>query len=95
MTNISAFPVTQQGAASLVGNPDILPGVMTQGPHLAVFTELQPDSSTFNGYRWSSSQGPQLKITPETTTAVRITVEERAPITFVLPILKSWTGLNI
>lgn len=94
VTNISAFPVTQQGAASLVGNPDILPGVIAQGPQLAVFTELQPNSSTFSGYRWSSSQGPQLKITPGTTTSVRITVEERAPITFVLPILKSWTGLG-
>jgi HlyD family secretion protein len=94
VTNISAFPVTQQGAVSLIGNPDILPGVMTQGPQLAVFTELQPDSSTFSGYRWSSSKGPELKITPGTTTSVRITVEERAPITFVLPILKSWTGLG-
>lgn len=92
VTNISAFPVTQQGAVSLIGNPDILPGVMSQGPQLAVFTELQPDSSTFSGYRWSSSKGPELKITPGTTTSVRITVEERAPITFVLPILKSWTG---
>ena len=94
VTNISAFPVTQQGAASLIGNPDILPGVMAQGPQLAVFTELQPDASTFSGYRWSSSKGPELKITPGTTTSVRITVEERAPITFVLPILKSWTGLG-
>lgn len=94
VTNISAFPVTQQGAASLIGNPDILPGVMTQGPQIAVFTELQPDSSTFSGYQWSSSSGPQLKMTPGTTTEVRITVEERTPITFVLPILKSWTGLG-
>lgn len=94
VTNISAFPITQQGAASLIGNPDILPGVMTQGPQLAVFSELQPDSKTFSGYQWSSSQGPQLKMTPGTTTSVRITVEEKKPIEFVLPILKSWTGLG-
>jgi HlyD family secretion protein len=94
VTSISAFPVTQQGAASLIGNPDILPAVMTQGPQLAVFTLLQPDSKTFSGYRWSSSKGPQLKMTPGTTTGVRITVEEKKPIEFVLPILKSWTGLG-
>lgn len=94
VTNISAFPVTQQGAASLIGNPDILPGVMSEGPQLAVFTELQTHSSTYSGYRWSSSQGPHLKMTPGTTTSVQIKVEERAPIAFVLPILKSWTGLN-
>lgn len=91
---ISAFPVTQQGAASLIGNPDILAGVMSEGAQLAVFTQPQEDSSTVSGYRWSSSKGPQQKITPGTTTTVRITIEERAPITFVLPILKSWTGVN-
>ena len=94
VTSISAFPVTQQGAASLIGNPEILPGVMTQGPQLAVFTELQPDSKTFSEYRWSSSSGPQLKMTPGTTTSVRIMVAEKKPIEFVLPILKSWTGLG-
>lgn len=94
VTSISAFPVTQQGAASLIGNPDILPAVMTQGPQLAVFTLLQPDSKTFSEYRWSSSKGPQLKMSPGTTTSVRITVEEKKPIEFVLPILKSWTGLG-
>ena len=96
VTKISAFPVTQQGAASLIGNPDILPGVMTQGPQIAVFSELQPDTSTVSKskYKWSSSKGPQLEITPGTTTSVRITVEQKAPITFVLPILKDWTGMG-
>lgn len=91
---ISAYPMTQQGAASLIGNPDILPGVMSEGPQIAVFTEPQTDESTSSGYRWSSSKGSEQKITPGTTTTVCITVEERAPITFVLPILKSWTGMN-
>ncbi len=94
VTNISAFPVTQQGAVSLIGNADILPSVLDKGPQLAVFTELQPDSSTFSKYRWSSSTGPQLKMTPGTTTSVRITVEQKKPIEFVLPILKDWSGLG-
>lgn len=89
---VSPFPITQQGAASLVGNPDILPSVIAQGPHVAVFTEPESDSNSDSGYKWSSSKGPELKITPGTTTTVRITVEEKRPIEFVLPILKSWTG---
>jgi HlyD family secretion protein len=92
--SISAYPVTQQGAASLIGNPDILPGVMGEGAQLAVFAEPQIDPSTPSGYRWSSSKGTPQKITAGTTTNVRITIEERAPISFMLPILKSWTGLN-
>jgi len=52
----------QRGASSLVGNPEVVQGVMNQGPQLQVFAELQPDTSTFSGYRWSSSRGPHLQI---------------------------------
>lgn len=90
---VSEFPVTQAGAASLVGNPDILPGVLNEGAHIAVKANLQ-SGEKFGEYRWSSSQGPTQKITSGMTTAVRIKVEERAPISYVLPILKSWTGMD-
>lgn len=94
VTNVSPFPVTQQGAASIVGNPDILPSVISQGPHVAVYTELERDQSTQSGYKWSSSKGPDSKVTSGTTTSVRIEVDKKRPIEFVLPILKEWTGLN-
>ncbi|NES67365.1 MAG: NHLP bacteriocin system secretion protein, partial [Okeania sp. SIO2D1] len=48
---------------------------------------------TFSGYQWSSSKGPQQKLTAGTTTTTRVRVEERAPITFVLPILREWSGI--
>jgi HlyD family secretion protein len=94
VTNISAFPITKEGASYLVGSSEIVESLISQGPHLQVFAELQPDSSTFSGYRWSSSKGPQMKMSPGTTASVRVTVEERAPITFVFPILRSWSGIN-
>ncbi|MBF2063080.1 MAG: NHLP bacteriocin system secretion protein [Calothrix sp. C42_A2020_038] len=93
VTKVSEFPVTQQGVASIIGNPDILPGVLDRGPQIAVYTEPLL-ASTPSGYKWSSSSGPQSKITPGTTTTVRITVEKKKPIEFVLPILKSWTGVS-
>lgn len=105
VTQISEFPVTQQGAASLVGNPDILPEVLSEGAYLAVYTDLETlpsQSSTANStqvdskqkYRWSSSKGPDQAITAGTTTSARITVEEKTPISYVIPILKSWAGLD-
>jgi HlyD family secretion protein len=91
ITKVSQFPVTQQGVASIIGNPDILPGVLERGPQIAVYTEPQLDA-TPSGYKWSSSKGPQSKVAPGTTTTARITVEKKKPIEFVLPILKSWSG---
>lgn len=94
VTNVSAFPVTKEGASKLVGNPEIVQSLIPQqSSQIQVFAELQPDPKTFSDYRWSSSTGPQMKMSPGTTTSVRVTVEERAPIAFVLPILKSWSGI--
>ncbi len=91
--DISAFPITQEGAVRLVGSAEVVKALLSQGPQLEAFAKLQPDPSTFSGWKWSSSQGPPQKITSGTPTTVRVTVEERAPISFVFPILKSWTGV--
>ncbi|MGH7998945.1 MAG: NHLP bacteriocin system secretion protein [Brasilonema sp.] len=93
VTKVSAFPITKEGASNLVGNPEIVESLISQGPHVQILAELQPDTSTFSGYQWSSSKGPQMKMSPGTTTSVRVTVEEQAPITFVFPILRSWSGI--
>ncbi|BAZ52327.1 HlyD family secretion protein [Nostoc sp. NIES-4103] len=94
VTDVSAFPVTKDAALSVVGNSEFVEGLMSQGPQIQVTARLQPDTSTFSGYKWSSSQGPQLAVTSGTTTTVQVTVEERAPISFIIPLLRSWSGIS-
>lgn len=93
VSEVSAFPVTKEGALSVVGNPEVVEGLLSSGAPIQVTANLQADTSTFSGYKWSSSRGPEMKVTTGTTTSVRITVEERAPIAFIFPILKSWSGI--
>jgi HlyD family secretion protein len=93
VSDVSAFPVTKEGALSVVGSPEVVQGLMSSGAQIQVLAQLQPDAHTASGYQWSSSRGPEMEVTSGTTTTVRVTVEERAPITFVLPILKSWSGM--
>ncbi len=91
---VSPFPVTKEGASTLVGNPEVIENLIGQkGATLEAIAQLEPDSSTFSGYKWSSSQGPQLKMSAGTTTQVWVKVEERAPITFILPILREKSGI--
>lgn len=92
---ISAFPVTTEAASSIVGNPEVVKGLVAdkQEGVIQVLADLKPSASTVSGFAWSSSKGPQLKPSSGTTTLVRVTVEERAPITFVLPILRSSSGI--
>jgi len=93
ITNISAFPVTKEGASSVVGGLEVLQGLTTEGPQIQVFAELQPDPSTKSRFKWSSSKGPETQVTSGTTTSVRVKVDEQSPISFVFPILRSWSGM--
>ncbi|MBW4428466.1 MAG: NHLP bacteriocin system secretion protein [Nostoc desertorum CM1-VF14] len=95
VTNISRFPITKEAAASEVGNSEVVEALISEKQEglIQVFSDLYLDSNTPSGYKWSSSTGPHMKISSGTTTVVRVKVEERAPITFVLPILRSVSGI--
>ena len=97
VTNVSTYPITKQGASSIVGNAEVIEEIISKvGTVIAVQANLQLDSSTSSGYKWSSSNGPEnLSITSGTTTITRVTLEKQAPITLVLPILREWSGLYI
>ncbi len=86
---VSAFPVTQESVISEVGNAEIATSLLQQGGAIEVEVELERDPNSYSGFRWTS-KGPEKRFTAGTTTAVRITIEQRAPITYLLPILRSW-----
>jgi HlyD family secretion protein len=93
VTAVSPFPISKEEATNLVGSSELVEGLVSQrNGVIQVFSQLEIDSTTPSGYKWSSSTGPQLKISPGTTTAVRVKVEELAPISYVLPILRSASG---
>jgi HlyD family secretion protein len=94
VTAVSPFPITRQGAAAVIGSAEVVEELAANKSSLIqVSSQLMPDAKTFSGYKWSSSQGPETQISSGTTTIVRVKVEERAPITFVLPILRSTSGV--
>ena len=93
VTSISAFPVSKESASSVVGGLEVLQGLSTEGAQIQVFAELEPDPSTKSRFRWSSSKGPDSQITSGTTASVRVKVDEQSPISFVFPILRSWSGM--
>ena len=89
VNKISPFSITKEATASLVGNPEVVEGLVSedQSGLMQVSASLQEDN-TFSGYEWSSSAGPNFKISPETTTTARVKVDERSPISYIIPSLK-------
>lgn len=94
VVSVSGLPVTRASAELLVGSSEIVQSLMPSGPYIQVVSSLEPDTATFSGYKWSSSAGPRLQMTPGMTGSTRVTIEGRAPITYIFPFLKSASGLQ-
>lgn len=92
--SVSPYPVTSARAASTIGNPTLADTLTGDAAKVEVVVEMTLEPNNVSGYRWSSSRGPNSQLTPGTTSSVRVTVEERAPITFLLPFLREWSGLQ-
>ncbi|MFN6571247.1 NHLP bacteriocin system secretion protein [Dendronalium sp. ChiSLP03b] len=94
IANISSFPVTTQDITAIVGNKEIAASLAGKGEgQVQAFVQLQEDATTASGYKWSSSEGSSLKLSSGTTTSVQVKVGEKAPISYIIPILRSWTGI--
>jgi len=91
--SVSPFPVTTEAVTNVVGNAEVAQLLSAGGSKIEVFAELTQDPSSPTGYKWTSGKGPDVKITAGTTGAVRATVESRRPITFIIPILRRWSGV--
>jgi HlyD family secretion protein len=91
--SVSDLPVTRDAAVLVVGNPAILDLLIPSGPFIQVTSRLDTDRATFTGYKWSSSEGPRMRLSSGLTTSNRITIEQRAPITFIFPFLRSLSGI--
>jgi HlyD family secretion protein len=94
VTQVSPFPITVDDIDRMIGNPETAKLLVGQGSVIQVSVALEKDSKTPSGYRWSSSKGPKKEITTGTTIQASIKVEERAPISYVIPLLKSLTGID-
>lgn len=93
VTAVSPFSLTREAVAVAVGSVELATQLTGDEPQMEIVASLATDPGTRSGYKWSSSQGPAIQISAGTTAAVRVTVEERSPITYVLPFLRSLTGV--
>ncbi|MBM3267559.1 MAG: NHLP bacteriocin system secretion protein [Candidatus Sericytochromatia bacterium] len=92
VAHVSAFAVSRDSAANLVNSSDVAAQLTKDGKTIEVFVDLQADPGSRSGYRWSASQGPKIPITAGTTGEARVTVERMAPISLILPIMRSVSG---
>ncbi|MBF0311239.1 MAG: hypothetical protein HQL56_17115, partial [Magnetococcales bacterium] len=89
VSKVSDFPVTSEGIVNMVGNSDVAKALLKSGGTILVEADLLTDPEAPSGFKWTS-KGPDAVVTAGATTTCRITVEQRAPITFAMPLLRKW-----
>jgi HlyD family secretion protein len=90
---VAEFPSTSRGMTRLLGNEALVTKLMEQGPPIQVDVALERDPATPTGYRWSSSRGPDLKISSGTLAAGDVVVKADRPLSLVIPRLRESLGL--
>jgi HlyD family secretion protein len=93
VTDVAPFPVTSQNIATLVGNPELAKQLAGDSAPVQIIIQLKPDANTYSGYAWTSSDGPNQKLSSGTTASVQVRVGEIAPIAYIIPLFRSWTGI--
>ena len=95
ITKIRMLPIRDDAIVKRLGVKSLLDSVRSQQsePLIEVSTTLERDPSTPSGYNWGGSTGPRMQLSEGTTTKVRVLVEERRPISYVIPILRDLTGI--
>lgn len=90
---VSDFPSTPQAMQATLQNDQLVSQFSKEGPPFAARIDLLPDSGTASGYRWAGGAGPELTLTSGTPADAEVTVREQSPLSFVIPLLRTATGL--
>ena len=95
IAKISLLPIRDEAIVKRLGVRSLLDSVSSQqgAALIEVSTTLERDAGTPSGYDWGGSIGPSMQLTAGTTTKVRVLVEERRPISYIIPILRDLTGI--
>jgi HlyD family secretion protein len=90
--SISDYPVTAEAVVNSVGNSTVAERLLRGDYQIEVFVKLAPNTTNPSGYTWTSGRGPDVQITAGTLADVWVTVEQRVPVSYVLPLIRKWIG---
>lgn len=90
VNSVSEFPATYEGMMRVLNNSNLVQMLAGRAAPIEVYADLLPSNKTVSGLKWSSPDGPPMKIFSGTICSATVTVREQAPITLVIPLLKSY-----
>lgn len=89
VTHVSPFPSTPQGMMRVLRNEGLVHQMSMLGSPIAVEVEPLRDPET-GRFQWTSRKGPEQEVVAGTMAFASVVVEQRKPITMVIPLLRKW-----
>ncbi len=84
VTAVGEFPESQQSMLRVLGNEELVNQFSRNGAPIAIRVELIP-ARTPTGYKWTSSQGPDVEIRSGTLATAIIILDEQRPVDMIFP----------
>jgi multidrug efflux pump subunit AcrA (membrane-fusion protein) len=96
--SVKELPVSKEALMIRLGNTSVVDSIFNSGqnqsnPLIEVRTSLKKDPKTYSQYDWGGGPGPELKLSPGTPTEIRVLVEGRQPISYLIPLLRDLSGI--
>lgn len=89
--DISPYPVSKRTILSVIGENSWLSSLGFKGDAMFMGrVKLEHNQQTPSGFKWTSSQGPDMTISAGSFVDVSVVVKRQAPITLVIPLLRTW-----
>lgn len=96
---LRTLPVSREALRQRLGLDSLVQTVQPPGsnngnePLIEAVTSLHRDPRTRSGFDWGGGPGPDLILSPGTGTEVSVLVEQRQPISYVIPLLRDISGI--
>jgi HlyD family secretion protein len=90
--SVSEFPITPEGLRKILRNDKLAEELTGKSASIEIVASLFPEGTTPSGYRWSSSKGPPSPVYSGTQARGSVVVEDKRPISYVLPVIKKSMG---
>jgi HlyD family secretion protein len=91
--SVNQGPSNPEAMNRVLRNQTLINQFTASGGVYEVRVRLLADPATPSGFKWTSREGPAMKIDSGTLLRVQIPVVEKRPITLVIPTVREWLGV--
>ena len=91
--SVSAAPLSGAGLDRYLKNEVLVEQFTSAGGAYLVAVDVQADSTTQSGYKWTSGAGARMVFGSGTLLDGKIVVETMRPVALIIPAMKRWFGV--